>query len=480
MQRTLLASLILVLPALSLSGPAQALQIADGLEISGNVQNQSSYRVSNPDDWSKIRDSAALKTLYTYDDALSAFLNVRYYYDSVYDANDEYSAAAAHDLRRPRESWDWLRECYGDYDSDLLDARLGRQTVVWGTADGVKVLDVVCPMDMREFTTAPFDESRIPLWMGKVEISPKLNATLQALLIPWNFEANYIPPDGSPWTFRATRIGAQSVAGLARMGYRIRSVDAEPADVFENAKFGFRWLDVIGNFEYTLNYLQGYNISSVTDVAVDTSTAHGPPPSPGLPPLGSTYIFTKEYPYVHILGTSFSYGIDRGLLEGLTIRGEFAYTRGDRIGYGEDGRQVGLTEVDTYNYVIGLDKYFFVKYLFSFQFIQMITSKSGVDDPRTGVSYPLLQGATYHPRSQCETMLSLKVATQFLWDRLKPELFVLCGQHGDWRVSPAVSYEITDDIVANVGTHLFYGPDYTLLGQFKDNKQVFAGVKYGF
>ncbi|MCX6349701.1 MAG: hypothetical protein NTV79_09445, partial [Candidatus Aureabacteria bacterium] len=192
------------------------------------------------------------------------------------------------------------------------------------------------------------------------------------------------------------------------------------------------------------------------------------------------YVFTKEYPYVHILGASFSYGIDDGCLEGLTVRGEFAYTRGDKSGYGEDGRQLGLTDVDRYNYVIGLDKYFFVKYLFSFQFIQMIDSKSGAVDPRTGVKYPLILGPTYHPRSQTETMLSLKVSTQYLWDRLKPEILVLWGQHDDWRVSPQVSYEITDDIVANLGANLFYGPEYTLYGQFKDDKQVFAGLKYGF
>ncbi len=460
--------------------PGKALEVTDELELSGYLKNETAYRVfDDNDNWMKIRNEATLKAAYSPTDYLSAFINLRYYYDSVYDASNEFSTEAGHELRHPRYQWDWLRECYADYLSDALDVRLGKQTIVWGTADGVKILDLVNPMDMREFTLAPFDESRIPQWTAKAEISPTLNGTLQAFVIPWNFEPNYISPDGSPFTFRATSVGEASKDQLESMGYTINNFDDQPADSFDKSKFGFRWLDIIRNFEYSLNYLQGYNMSSVVNVEVDASTAVGNPPAQGLPPAGSTWNFTKKYPYVHVMGGSGSYGINSGMLEGLTIRSEFAYTHGNECGFGEDSKQIGLTDVDNYNYMVGLDKYFFVKYLFSFQFIQFIDSKSQASTD--GINYyPLIMGPTYHPREQMETMLSLKVSTQYLWDRLKPEVLALYGQHGDWRVSPQARYEITDNLILTVGAHILLGSETTLFGQFHDNKEMFLTMKYGF
>ncbi len=459
---------------------ADAVEVAEGVEFSGYVKNETAYRITGDDNWMKIRDEAGLKMLYSPTDYLSAFVNLRYYYDSVYDANNEFSAQAAHEYRHPREQWDWLRDCYADYTSDLLDVRLGKQTIVWGTADGVKVLDLVNPMDMREFTLAPFVDSRIPQWTAKAEIAPTLNSALQLFIIPFNFEPNLIPVNGSPFTFRATRIGDASKARLASMGYTVNNFDDQPSDSLNNSKFGVRWQDVVENLSYSLNYMQGYNMSSVVNVETDTSTATGASPATGLLPAGSTYNFTKQYPYIRVMGASCSYGINEGPLQGLTVRSEFAYTRGDQSGFGEDSSQKGLTDVDYYNYVLGLDKYFFVKYLFSFQLIQMIDSKSEATDPRSGLSYPLLNGATYHPREQVETILSLKVSTQYLWDRLKPEIMLLYGQHGDWRITPQASYELTDDLVMSAGAHIMTGSDTTLFGQFSDNKEIFMTMRYGF
>ncbi len=61
--------------------------------------------------------------------------------------------------------------------------RAGKQQVVWGQADGLKVLDVVDPQDFREFILPTFEDSRIPLWTLNTEIP--IGATqLQLLWIP--------------------------------------------------------------------------------------------------------------------------------------------------------------------------------------------------------------------------------------------------------------------------------------------------------
>ena len=41
--------------------------------------------------------------------------------------------------------------------------RLGRQFVIWGAADGVRVTDLVSPMDMTEFLAQDYDDIRMPV-----------------------------------------------------------------------------------------------------------------------------------------------------------------------------------------------------------------------------------------------------------------------------------------------------------------------------
>jgi hypothetical protein len=77
-----------------------------------------------------------------------------------YDAYQGYKAYTQHD---------YLRELYLDYSWDKFYFRLGKQQVVWGTADGIKLLDIINPTDFREFSQNTLEDSRIPIWMLKVE-----------------------------------------------------------------------------------------------------------------------------------------------------------------------------------------------------------------------------------------------------------------------------------------------------------------------
>jgi len=64
---------------------------------------------------------------------------------------------------------DWLRELYVDADLAGWALRLGKQQVVWGTADGIKLLDIINPTDYREMAQNAMEDSRIPIWMINVE-----------------------------------------------------------------------------------------------------------------------------------------------------------------------------------------------------------------------------------------------------------------------------------------------------------------------
>jgi hypothetical protein len=64
---------------------------------------------------------------------------------------------------------DFLIELYIDTEANGWFMRIGKQQQVWGTADGIKLLDIINPTDYREWAQGDIEESRIPVWMFTAE-----------------------------------------------------------------------------------------------------------------------------------------------------------------------------------------------------------------------------------------------------------------------------------------------------------------------
>jgi len=86
--------------------------------------------------------------------------------NGFYDAkakNNDY-ATNENDTQR-----DLLREAYIDAEVEGISIRAGKQQVVWGTADGMKLLDAINPTDYTEMAQNQMEDSRIPVWMINAE-----------------------------------------------------------------------------------------------------------------------------------------------------------------------------------------------------------------------------------------------------------------------------------------------------------------------
>jgi hypothetical protein len=64
---------------------------------------------------------------------------------------------------------DFLREAYLDTEVGDVSIRAGKQQVVWGTADGMKLLDAINPTDYTEMAQNQMEDSRMPIWMINAE-----------------------------------------------------------------------------------------------------------------------------------------------------------------------------------------------------------------------------------------------------------------------------------------------------------------------
>jgi hypothetical protein len=80
---------------------------------------------------------------------------------------------------------DYLRELYIDSvfgENSDVELRVGKQQVVWGTADGAKLLDIINPTDYRELAQNTMEDSRIPVWMAKLELPTDNSGSLQLIV----------------------------------------------------------------------------------------------------------------------------------------------------------------------------------------------------------------------------------------------------------------------------------------------------------
>ena len=86
-------------------------------------------------------------------------INARAFYDPMYDvSNADYYPAEVDELRTEL----WLFEAYLEWNvMENLDVKLGRQVVVWGRNDSIRITDILNPLDFRRPGTLDIENLKI-------------------------------------------------------------------------------------------------------------------------------------------------------------------------------------------------------------------------------------------------------------------------------------------------------------------------------
>lgn len=443
---------------------ATTISYADNFSMAGYIKNEFSLGLDSLNDVSKFKNILSLSGEYIINDNWTFFGSAKYWYDPVYDWTGKYGPAKHYMGHVQRV--DWLRDCYLDYTSDRLDIRLGKQQVVWGQADGICVLDRVNPFDLREYWLPDFVDLRIPLWMINIKYSPKVNSVLQILIIP-DFEQSASAPPEAPFSFRSYRKFDAFVKYWESLVPGVSKVSTDiyyPSKKFKNSTFGLQWLDRIGELEYTLNFLYGYYYSARTFYEGQ---------------VGWVRNYSRRFKLWRLYGCSFNRTFTNpGLLQGITLRGDFAYYNDEPTYYGNPytASSQGVNRWNNIFWIMGLDKYLTANWIVNFQFGQYILqhAKPGVGNWVNFNAY------TYGPADQVENIFSLKISTDFMHDRLKTEIMWTCTDDRQGRVSPKLKYEVRDNLWLTSGIHYFYGDEKDTNGQFRDKNQIYLHMTYTF
>lgn len=111
-----------------------------------------------------------------------------------------------------------LREAYAYYSDEHWDLWAGRQIIAWGVADGLRLTDIISPMDYTEFLAQDYDDIRIPVGGLRLRYSRE----------KWSFEAVAIPVSSffelptdaeNPWSVGPIPISDEPGHRLCNMEY---------------------------------------------------------------------------------------------------------------------------------------------------------------------------------------------------------------------------------------------------------------------
>jgi hypothetical protein len=122
-------------------------------------------------DWrglSRLRSELALAWNIRLSESLQGLISGKGFHDFAYDLNgrEKYAGNVLGHYENELE----LRETYvlGRILPNM-DVKFGRQTVVWGKSDVIRVTDVLNPLDQREPGLTDLDDLRLPLTMTKLD-----------------------------------------------------------------------------------------------------------------------------------------------------------------------------------------------------------------------------------------------------------------------------------------------------------------------
>ena len=342
-----------------------------------------------------------------------------------------------------------LREFYLEIPLDRIHLSLGKQPIVWGQADGLKVLDLVNPQDFREFILDDFADSRIPLWSIQAEVSIR-NLSWQIVWIP-DRTYHRLPQPGSVFSFGPPQITAcldqveNAACGIDSTDLKVLP-SQRPQGFFSGSDAGMMLSGFWKGWDWTLNYLYHYH--------------DFPAPFREISPDGTEAAVRPRYLRGHLAGGSLS-----NAFGDFVLRGEAGLFLKRPFVDADPLNSQGVLQANEINYVLGLDFSGISETFISAQLFQSILT----------AALPSLI------RQRAETTVTVLIQRDFYNDALQVETqWLQSVERGDGLLRAKIVHQLRGNLRIWTGYDLFYGDPRSLFGQFDAKDRLVVGFERGF
>lgn len=222
-----------LLGATALLATAVSLPAQTGMDLSvkGFVDSYHALRTETPGDWMSSRTRVRSEFRLEKDNS-GVFLSANLVYNALLKDQSGFQ----------------LREAYAYWGNNSWDIRAGKQIISWGVADGLRVTDLISPMDYTEFLAQDYDDIRVPV--GALRVRYLRNSwSLEAVMVPVP-EFFKIPTDpANPWS-------------LGTLPPEVR-----PDPIAKNMEYGVRLSSFLGGVDFSLMALRTW--SKMPELLVD-------------------------------------------------------------------------------------------------------------------------------------------------------------------------------------------------------------------
>ncbi len=512
--------------------------------INGFITQESALGVDNSQ--FQGRHMSAYSTLqleweFKLNDSISLYGINRLFGDQAYNLNhnDSWwkranSTTAQHSNARKNMEWEWntydkgwevFREIYFDIYTENWQFRLGKQQVIWGESDGLRLMDCINPQDLRrEFNLRDSDEgyeyTRIPLWLLKATYFPNIE--------PFgvrDLQVEFVINPGKPKINRLELYGSEGGVWATEepnlpSNVRVDVDDQKHKTSLDNSEFAMRIMGDYDGWLFTLNGYYGYQQEN-TGILVPTGPTPVDPPWDG---AGLTLNFDKKFYHKKLVGFTLNKELTAIRFRKTTspvLRVEALYEfdkpfcyEGDKIG---DMAWTGLNPEytqarkfkDQIRLMLGFDwqiylralnkresfftsAQFFLFYIRGkngeyvnapFYFTNKVKNIPGPGGPPGGEWARDRRNVDPWQIPQTQKYFSFLVNTYYDNKRIMPQLLYLCDlnekAHG---LKAKLAFNYGSHWRPEIGTMMWWGDHDTgkSFGLFQKNRQVYMKIKYQF
>lgn len=325
-----------------------------------------------------------------------------------------------------------LREAYLAYAKGNLDLRVGRQIVVWGVADALRLTDCVSPCDYTEFLAQDYDDIRMPVNALRTRYTWR-SVTFEAICNP---VADFfiLPTDRhNPWALTLPS---------APLPYTIDLESCKPEKRLRNMEYGGRITTNLSGIDFSLSVLRTWNKMPALSLTVSDN--------------GKSLLVKGEYRRMTMLGADCSLPVGQ-----FVLRGEAAcyFDEAQSRGVGKD-----VVCRNTYNILAGVDWYPGNDWNFSAQYCHKYTAGN-------------LDGLSVYRHAALATA---RISKELMRNSLKLSTFAYVDvSNGGVFNRFSASYALNDQIELTAGYDFFHA-DKGKFAMYKQNSEVWLKAKYSF